>query len=101
MELTWLVASSILFVGVGYGFVQRAQRTRAVGWTLLGASLFALATRDLFRSREQGRPVAKPANDSPTRPPDRPRTDRTQTDDERRRTPLFGRLRRRVAGWLD
>ncbi|MFC7081064.1 hypothetical protein [Halorussus caseinilyticus] len=95
MELTWLVPASILLVGVGYACFRLAQRTLAVGWTLLGASLFALATRDLFRSREQGRPAASPVGDSPTR-----RSDRTR-DDDRRRGSLFVRLRRRVAGWLN
>ncbi|NEU57349.1 hypothetical protein [Halorussus sp. MSC15.2] len=99
MELTWLVASSILLVSVGYGFLRRARRTRVVCWTRLGASLFALATRDLFQSRERGRPAASPVGESATRA-ERTRTERAQTDDERR-TPLFVRLRRRVAGWLN
>lgn len=92
MELTWLVASSVLVVGSGYAFLRRAKRFRVVGWTLLGASLFALATRDLFRSRERGRPAPTPGGGS-TRAPDR-------TDDERQRTPILKRLRRRLGGWL-
>lgn len=88
MELTWLFATSVLLFGGGYVFLQRAPRPRFVGWTLLGASLFALATRDLFRSRQQGRPKVS-SRESPGR------------DDDRRRTPLFARLQRRVAGWLD
>ncbi|WP_435179653.1 hypothetical protein [Halorussus sp. AFM4] len=95
MDPTWAIAA-IPLVGVGYVFARRARRTRVVCWTLLGASLFALATRDLFRSREQARPVSQPAR-SPNRATDRPRTD----GDEARRTPLFARLRRRVAGWLN
>ena len=96
MDPTWAIAAAIPLVGVGYVFARRARRTRIVWWTLIGASLFALATRDLFRSREQARPVPPSVGESASRS-----TDRTRTDtDERRRTPLFARLRRRVAGWL-
>lgn len=83
MELTWLVASSMLFVGVGYGFLKRARRPRVVCWTLLGTSLFALATRDLFRSREQNRPATSPDGESASRISDRTRTDRVRADDGR------------------
>ena len=111
MELTWVAAASLLFAGVGYAFVQRAPRPRFVVWSLLCASLFALATRDLFRPREQNRPAAgatpsdAPADrdDPPTDLPDeRPVTpdDTADADGERTRTPLFVRLRSRVAGWL-
>ena len=95
MDPTWAIAAAIPLVGVGYVFARRARRSRVVCWTLLGTSLFALATRDLFRSREQARPVPPSVGESAS-----PSTDRTRTDDERRRTPLFARLRRRVAGWL-
>jgi hypothetical protein len=93
MKLTWVLAS-VLFVGVGYAFVQRAPRPRFVVWSLLCAALFALATRDLFRPRGNG-PPASNATDATT-----PLSDRRETD-ERRRTPLFARLRRRVGAWLD
>ncbi|NHN58098.1 MULTISPECIES: hypothetical protein [Halorussus] len=97
MDPTWVIAAAVPLVGAGYVFARRARRSRVVCWTLLGASLFALATRDLFRSREQARPVASPVDEQPDRSTDRPRTD----SDDPRRTPLFARLRRRVAGWLN
>jgi hypothetical protein len=92
MELTSLAAASLFLVGFGYVFVRRVKRLRVVCWTVLGVSLFALATRDLFRSRERGRPAAAP----------RRATNRTtkRTDDERQRTPLLKRVRRRLGGWL-
>jgi len=116
MQLTWLIPASLLFVGVGYVVVRRAPRPRVVNWTLLGAALFALATRDLFRSRERGRPAPgagepptetasgratrRSANRSaPNRPPANQRSD--CADDDPQRSPLFARLRRRVAGWLN
>ncbi|WP_276300607.1 hypothetical protein [Halorussus lipolyticus] len=92
MELTWIVASSLLCAGFGYVFVRRAKQFRVVCWTLLGASLFALATRDLFRSRQQGRPSPTP-REAPSRAPDR-------GDDERQRVALLKRLRRRLGSWL-
>ena len=111
MELTWLAGTSLLLVGVGYAFVQRAPRFRLVCWGLLCASLFALATRDLFRPHEQGPPAS--SADSPSRSDDRTdsnerpgsddRTDsndRIDSADERDRPPLFARLRVRVAGWF-
>ncbi|UPV99390.1 hypothetical protein M0R88_12745 [Halorussus gelatinilyticus] len=97
MQLTWLVLASVLLVGVSYVAVRRARRPRVVDWTFLGASLFALATRDLFRTREQARPAharRESAAESATRRPSR-------DDDDPQRTPLFARLRRRVAGWLN
>lgn len=96
MDPAWAIAGAIPLVGVGYVVARRARRTRIVCWTLLGASLFALATRDLFRSREQARPVASPVDRQSNRS-----TDRSRTDDDPRRTPVFARLRRRVAGWLN
>src|SRR6056297_2024224 len=57
MQLTWLVLASVLAVGVGYVAVRRARRPAVVDWTLLCGSLFALATRDLFRTRERARPA--------------------------------------------
>ncbi|UPV73355.1 hypothetical protein M0R89_12455 [Halorussus limi] len=111
MELTWLIPASVLLVGVGYVTVRRAPRPRFVNWTLLGASLFALATRDLFRSRERGQsaPAARESatetanRQSATRQPAnrRPANRRPDRDDDPQRTPLFVRLRRRVAGWLN
>lgn len=101
MELTWLAGTSLLLVGVGYAFVQKAPRFRFVCWGLLCVSLFALATRDLFRPHERGRPAPASSAESPTRPDDRTDPDdRTVSDDERDRPPLFARLRGRVAGWL-
>lgn len=116
MELTWIAAASLLFVGVGYAFVQRAPRPRFVRWSLLCASLFALATRDLFRPRERGPPATEATETEVTETeaaetevteeatsanvttnlPDRP-----DADERRRRTPLFARLRSRVTGWFD
>lgn len=92
MELTWIAAASLLCAGFGYVLVRRAKRFRVVCWTLLGASLFALATRDLFRSREQGRPSPTPQAGS-SRTSDR-------GDDERQRVPFRKRLRRRLGSWL-
>ena len=92
MELTVLAASSLFLVSFGYVFVRRIKRLRVVCWTLLGVSLFVLATRDLFRSRERGRPEPAPRR-TPNRTPDR-------ADDEGRRTPLLKRLRRRLGSWL-
>lgn len=94
MELTLLVAASVLVVGVGYVFVQRVPRSRFVYQCLLGATLFALATRDLFRPRERGPPVPG-ASDETSTLSDRP------DDEQARRAPLFARLRSRVTGWLD
>lgn len=91
MELTWLLATSVLALGVGYVALQYAPKPRFVRWTLLGAALFALATRDLFQSRQEGRPAGASSARESADP----------GDDDRRRTPLFARLRRRVAGWLD
>jgi len=96
MQLTWLIPASVLLVGVGYVVVRRAPQPRVLDWTLLGAALFALATRDLFRSREQGYPssVARESRgDAANR--------RTDRGDDPQRTPVFARLRRRVAGWLN
>lgn len=95
MELTVLVASSVLFVGVGYVFVRTARRSRVVVWTLVCASLFALSTRDLFRSRERGPPERTPSDG----PPDRPAR-RADGADDQSRPPLVGRLRRVVGSWL-
>lgn len=89
MELTWLALSSVLLLGVGYAFVQRAQRSALACWLLLGASLFVLATRDLLRSREQNRPG--PTELSADETPER--TDRV-------RPPVFEWIRRYLAGWL-
>ncbi|WP_128477633.1 hypothetical protein [Halorussus pelagicus] len=86
----------MLFVGVGYVVVRRAPRPRVVNWTLLGGALFALATRDLFRSREQGHPSSV-ARESRADAANR----RTDRGDDPQRTPMFVRLRRRVAGWLN
>jgi hypothetical protein len=96
MELTWLFAGSVVALGVGYVVLQRAPQPGFVRWTLLSAALFALATRDLFQSRQRGRPAGGQVEGSTDRTDD----GRRRTD-ERRRTPLFARLRRRVAGWLD
>lgn len=93
MDLTWLVGTSLLLVGIGYAFVQKAPRFRLVCWSLLCASLFALATRDLFRTREQGRPAPRGSDVTRRRAPDRP------DHDEKRRPSLFARLRRRIASW--
>lgn len=131
MELTWIAAASLLFVGVGYVFVQRAPRPRFVRWSLLCASLFALATRDLFRPRERGPPAtgtteteatktemtetetteakitdteateAEATGTTPTTPTPTNFPDHTDADERRRRTPLFARLRSRVTGWFD
>jgi hypothetical protein len=115
MQLTWLLPASLLFLGVGYVVVRRAPRPEFVNWTLLGATLFALATRDLFRSRERGRPATgareshrEAANGRATTrrsanrsAPNRPSAKRTDRDDDPQRSPLFARLRRRVAGWLN
>lgn len=106
MELTWVAAASLVFVGVGYAFVQRAPRPRFVRWSLVCASLFALATRDLFRPRERGPPATEVTETEVTE------TEATTTDvttnlpdqtgaDERRRTPLLGRLRSRIVGWFN
>jgi hypothetical protein len=92
MEPTVLVASSLVCAGLGYALLRRAMRFWAVRWTLLGASLFALATRDLFRSREQSRPAPTPRGTA-NRAPDR-------ADDERQRAPMLKRLRRRLGSWL-
>ena len=108
MELTWLALASLLFVGVGYAFVQRAPRPRFVRWSLLCTSLFAHATRDLFRPRERGPPPTEATEttspDAPTTPADEPTTPPTPDrpdPDARRPAPLFARLRRRFAGWFD
>ncbi|PSP55992.1 hypothetical protein BRC82_03225 [Halobacteriales archaeon QS_1_67_19] len=95
MELTWLALTSVLLLGVGYAFVQRAQRSRFVCWFALTLALFGLATRDLLRFREQNRPgstsgIAAGEHAGGTDPEKR----------ERRRPPLFARLLQRVAGWL-
>jgi hypothetical protein len=101
MELTWLAGTSLLLVGVGYAFVQKAPRFRLVCWGLLCVSLFALATRDLFRPHEQGRPASTADADSPARSDDRTDSDDpTRSDDERDRPPLFARLRGRLFGWF-
>jgi hypothetical protein len=109
MDLTWVAATSFLLVGVGYVVVQTADRFRVVCWALLCASLFALSTRDLFRTRERGPPATtasgEPTNrsdESATRADesaDRP-TARTGAADERDRPPLAARIRGRVARWL-
>lgn len=125
MELTWIAAASLLFVGVGYAFVQRVPRPRVVRWSLICASLFALATRDLFRPRERGPPATETptaetaeteATETETSEATETETteaattttdvttnlpDRTDADERRRRTPLFARLRSRVTGWFD
>jgi hypothetical protein len=127
MDLTWVAAASFLLVGVGYAFVQQSRRFRVVCWVLLCASLFALSTRDLFRTRERGPPArttndARSEDDAPTkdgeteRPGDRtrrPNESRTRrgdsadrpaatsdAGDERERPPLAARVRGRVAGWF-
>ncbi|WP_135825645.1 hypothetical protein [Halorussus ruber] len=94
MEPTVLVTSSLVCVGLGYALLRRAMRFWAVRWALLGASLFALATRDLFRSRERSRPTAAA---TPRGAANRA-TDRA--DDERQRAPMLKRLRRRLGSWL-
>jgi hypothetical protein len=116
MQLTWLVLASVLAVGVGYVAVRRARRLAVVDWALLCGSLFALATRDLFRTRERARPThtgresaadgasrrsasGQSANRSSRSPSETRRPNRA--GDDSRRTPLFVRLRRRVAGWLN
>jgi len=114
MQLTWLVLASGLAVGVGYVAVRRARRLALVDWTLLCGSLFALATRDLFRTRERARPAhgGESATDGASRQSADGRSANHQSsgrsaprrpnrgDDDPQRTPLFARLRRRVAGWL-
>jgi hypothetical protein len=107
MDLTWVAATSFLLVGVGYAFVQTAQRFRVVCWVLLCASLFALSTRDLFRTRERGPPASVASGESPNRSDgsgmesdeatDRPTA---RADDDRGRPPLAARVRGRVARWL-
>ena len=114
MDLTWVAAASFLLVGVGYAFVQTAHRFRVVCWVLLCASLFALSTRDLFRTRERG-PPATGASGEPTNRPDGESVTRSDdsgtrrgarkrptasADDERDRPPLAARVRGRVASWL-
>ncbi|WP_135830578.1 hypothetical protein [Halorussus halobius] len=94
MELTWVAAGSALVVGLGYVSVRAAHRLRPVCWLVLCASLFALATRDLFRPRERGHP-ASGANEAASESP----TDQRRTADGRR-TELISWLRRRVADWL-
>lgn len=103
MDLTWAVAASLLVVGTGYAFVRTAHRLRVVRWGLLCASLFALATRDLFRPYEPNRPTV--TADDLTRNRSDPessntRTDDTDSDDDRARNALFVRLLRRIASWL-
>lgn len=95
MELTWLVTTSLLLVGLGYVFVQNVPRPRFVCWGLLCASLFGLATRDLFRPHERGRPRPGSTDRGPERSANRP------DDHESRRRPVFARVRRRVVRWLD
>jgi len=113
MRLTWLVLASVLAVGVGYVAVRRARRLAVVDWTLLCGSLFALATRDLFRTRERARPAhGESATDGGSRQSADSRSANRQSsgrsaprrpnrgDDDPQRMPLFVRLGRRVAGWL-
>jgi len=110
MDLTWVAATSFLLVGVGYAFVQTAHRFRVVCWVLLCASLFALSTRDLFRTRERGPPAPTASREEPTRPDDdsatRPgespsrRTARADAADERDRPPLAARVRGRISSLL-
>ncbi|USZ68876.1 hypothetical protein NGM10_03860 [Halorussus salilacus] len=95
MDLTLVAASSVLFVGVGYAFVRRARRSRVVVWALVCASLFALSTRDLFRSRERSRPGRTPSDGRSDRS-----AGRADATDDGSRPPLVARLRRRVGGWF-
>ncbi|WP_158057551.1 hypothetical protein [Halorussus halophilus] len=92
MELSWVLASSFLVVGIGYVFVKRAQYSRVVVWALLCSSLFVLSTRGLFRSREHTRPVTD-SDTERTRITERPRPDE-------RRPSLRTRVLRRLAGLL-
>ncbi|WP_135851610.1 hypothetical protein [Halorussus salinus] len=115
MQLTWLALASVLAVGVGYVAVRRARRLAVVDWTLLCGSLFALATRDLFRTRERARPAhgGESATDGASRRSADDQSGKHQSsgrraprrrnrgDGDSRRTPVFVRLRRRVAGWLN
>lgn len=95
MELTLLAGSSVLAVGVGYALVRTARRTRPVVWAMVCASLIALSTRDLFRSRQRGRPESRSRHPSANR-------SRAVTDggDDSTRSSLVARLRRRVGGWF-
>lgn len=92
MELSWVAAGSVLLVGVGYVSVRQATRFRLVCWIVLCVSLFALATRDLFRPRNTGRVTADTDDKTADRINDRGSADR--------RTPLLTRLGRRIVGWF-
>lgn len=94
MELTWVAASSLLVVGIGYVFVRRAQYSRVAVWVLLCSSLFVLSTRGLLRSREQARPPAESGTKA------RADGGHTRTDERQpaeRRLSLRTRILRRLA----
>jgi len=90
MELTWVAAGSALLVCLGYVSVRAAHRLRPVCWLVLCASLFALATRDLFRPRQRGQPVSELGESA----------SESTNDRTAHTTELVARLRRRVADWL-
>ncbi|WP_132057722.1 hypothetical protein [Halorussus amylolyticus] len=95
MELTWFAGSSVLLLGVGYVCARRASRSPPAVWLVICGSLFALSTRDLFRSRERGRPRSEDDDRSRERP-----VARADASDERPELPTVVRLLRRVGGWF-
>jgi hypothetical protein len=90
MELTWVAAGTVLLVCAGYVSVREAHRLRPLCWLVLCASLFALATRDLFRPRQRGQPVSE-AGESGSE---------STADRTARPAELVARVRRRVGDWL-